>query len=649
MFKNLVKSAIYRMKAKAPEQIIGRLKGYSVVSFDVFDTLLKRDVANPQDVFMLMEMLLPEKCGIEIGGFAQRRQQAEKTARQVHPGREVTLEEIYACMPYEPAIREKLMDLEAKTEMEVSTPNLPMKELYSFCVEEKKDILFISDMYLPAEVIQNLLVKNGYEMGKLYVSSQTGMTKRNGSLFEYVRGQEGIRDGQWVHIGDTVASDYLVPKRMGIKAFLIERTPKINKYVDRRTYRKSPGYRKLNHFINIRLSRYENPYERIGYAVLGPLLYGFSRWLEREIPEDETVVFLARDGALLQRAFKLLSFRSTVYMHISRRAAYAAMLDKVPDVDAALASGIRAIKKYCTHKQFAISCGVSAEEAEALFDENGLSENDIVLNTDQEHKALSLIWPLVKRKTSGQHSLLNRYFEQLGITEKCALVDIGWKGTIQALLEKTSYSCRKRPIQWKGYYLGSMDKDLDSSYKEISRKSFLFDRDSHQRIYECFRNTIPFCEMFFLSTDGTTEMYAEASDGKTIPVLSKPENNKNEAINMIQAAGLQFVKDMHSSSVKLLINNEADSAAGNYLALAELPSLETLNLFRIFEFYDGYAYHLVSEHTLAYYLVHPKQFIHDFISSGSRTWFLKSIFKLPFPYIQGINLLRKIYKLSIRG
>ena len=51
---------------------------YRAVAFDVFDTLIRRDCAQPGDLFALME----EK-GLAAPGFAGQRAAAEKEARAI--------------------------------------------------------------------------------------------------------------------------------------------------------------------------------------------------------------------------------------------------------------------------------------------------------------------------------------------------------------------------------------------------------------------------------------------------------------------------------------------------------------------------------------------------------------------------------------
>ena len=64
---------VQRMKRK--------LEGYAAVSFDIFDTLLKRDVWRPSDVFELVEREYRRRCGRE-SQFAAARVAAQDQARE---------------------------------------------------------------------------------------------------------------------------------------------------------------------------------------------------------------------------------------------------------------------------------------------------------------------------------------------------------------------------------------------------------------------------------------------------------------------------------------------------------------------------------------------------------------------------------------
>lgn len=49
------------LRLKSVEKIIEQIKAYPIVSFDIFDTLLKRDVLNPTDVFKIVGNMHDDK------------------------------------------------------------------------------------------------------------------------------------------------------------------------------------------------------------------------------------------------------------------------------------------------------------------------------------------------------------------------------------------------------------------------------------------------------------------------------------------------------------------------------------------------------------------------------------------------------------
>ena len=62
------------------EKLIGKCKSYKIVSFDVFDTLLKRDVYSPVDVFSLVEIRY-DSANVIQSSFSIKRRIAEKKAK----------------------------------------------------------------------------------------------------------------------------------------------------------------------------------------------------------------------------------------------------------------------------------------------------------------------------------------------------------------------------------------------------------------------------------------------------------------------------------------------------------------------------------------------------------------------------------------
>ena len=124
------------------------------VAFDVFDTLLRRDVAAPADLFALME-----RTGRARPGFAAARRAAEAAARARHPGREVTLAEIYAC----PELAGADPAAECAAERAVLRPDPDLLAAARACKDRGLRVYVVSDMYLPAAEIGEILRRAGFD------------------------------------------------------------------------------------------------------------------------------------------------------------------------------------------------------------------------------------------------------------------------------------------------------------------------------------------------------------------------------------------------------------------------------------------------------------------------------------------------------
>ena len=141
---------------------------YPAVAFDVFDTLIKRDVAKPTDVFLLQ--------GTD---FARARVCAEQAARAQNTG-EITLPQIYA----QPGMEKFDPAEECAWENKVVVPYALVQEAVRLLRAQGKRVYYISDMYLPPEQIAAMLDRCGYPpFDGGFVSSAYGVQKRSGALF----------------------------------------------------------------------------------------------------------------------------------------------------------------------------------------------------------------------------------------------------------------------------------------------------------------------------------------------------------------------------------------------------------------------------------------------------------------------------------
>ena len=189
------------------------VRGAEVVSFDVFDTLIFREVKTPEEVFALAA---PDDLG-----FKAARIEAERYIRENTAAEDITIDEIYGrlALKYGNEKAEELKDKEIGKEMELAYANPEALRFFEYLKTKGKRIVITSDMYLPEKIVDQMLRKNGFEgYEKLYVSGDRGVAKRTGHLYDLLK--EELGTDSIVHIGDHARSDYYMAMRSGIKAFL---------------------------------------------------------------------------------------------------------------------------------------------------------------------------------------------------------------------------------------------------------------------------------------------------------------------------------------------------------------------------------------------------------------------------------------------
>lgn len=207
--KTIVKKWLHTLKIYNTRKYVGReicfnevkqlIDEYDIISFDIFDTLLKRPYDRPTDLFYDIEM--KER----IPGFAVNRINAEKEARDRYSECEdITLKQIYQEVQekYKP-----FMEKELKYELEKTEANDIVLPIFKYAVKRQKQIIIISDMYLHSSFLKKMLEINGIVgFSKLYVSSETMKTKTSGNMYAHVL--RNIQKGKKVlHIGDNLYSD----------------------------------------------------------------------------------------------------------------------------------------------------------------------------------------------------------------------------------------------------------------------------------------------------------------------------------------------------------------------------------------------------------------------------------------------------------
>ncbi len=634
--KNLLEKILYFFYAKEYKNLYKIVENYEYVSFDIFDTLIKRNVADPKDIFDIVEKIYNQNNS-HIDNFKENRIEAEKIARKKSSMEEVTLTEIYQKLDqYDSNQKRVLKNIEIQVEKDFCVRNTPVYEFYNYCIKKNKKIFLTSDMYLEKDVIESILDRSGYKnYNKLYLSSQEKLRKRTGHLFDKLLSENHINKDKLIHIGDSITGDFLIPRKKGINTILLSRKIKNNMFQSKNN--KSLDYNILSSFINNNTYNFST-FEHIGYEILGPMLYDFTSWLHQRVYEEkfDKIYFLARDAKIIMEVYKK-RYKEDIplhYLKVSRRSVLIATIGDVKNLNDILEK----YKSIIKHTSKVIDLiNILNLDTKKYLDKDYFDKLIIDLSEEEKEKIyLDINFDLIK-ESKKQSKYLKEYLKQEDLSGKIAIVDIGWNGTIQHLLDNIVNSETKL----YGYYFGVMKDKKYREYKSI-RNGYLFDINNQNDNQSVIALNIGVFEMLFLSTEGSTIKYD--LDNKKIRAISgKVEYSENnlKAVKQIQESALNFIENLdHAELKKYLQLTDKDTYFETFKNLTIYPTKKNIKIFKHIEFQNFNETKLINNKNLIYYLFHPKVFYIDFMNSYCKVMFMKNIFKIRLPYYK---ILKKLY------
>lgn len=267
---------------------------YKIYSFDIFDTLLLRPYADPQEVWCVLEEQE------DASGFAKARKTADaKTFKEaIARNGETTIEAAYELIPQYKHLMQKEMDLERQ----VLRANPEMLKMWKELGVQGKHRIIVSDMYLPSDFIQDVLRDNGFDgWDGFYLSRDYDCRKSSGKLFELMLQKEGVSPEEVLHIGDNLISDVKMPTSLGIH------TQHYKKVIDR-LYEVCPFTKHIDGRLSGALAigwhqfLLDHPnatyWHRLGFMMGGVLGYIYVKWIvetAKQLGKDR-LLFVARDG-----------------------------------------------------------------------------------------------------------------------------------------------------------------------------------------------------------------------------------------------------------------------------------------------------------------------------------------------------------------
>lgn len=556
------------------EQIFAQgLDSYQVVSFDIFDTLLVRNVDHPSNVFLFLK----DEPAFQKHAFAapipRLRMEAEQLARRAlyrsMGSGEVNLSEIYAVfcqqnhLPLEQVPH--LVAAEEKVELMLCRPNPFFERLYRRAKEAGKHVIIASDMYLGQEFLLRLLTEKGFAVDNqdLYLSSRLRCSKQGGDLFTVILKTLRVSPGEILHVGDHPISDYAKPKEMGIGVLL--HGHKASSDVVRSVYSEQSAPTQTCLRGMIRMARHttalrEDFWLWLGYRVFGPLTTGFCSWLREQFCKDgiEQAYFLLRDGELPYRVWQALygdgDGIQTRLLPSSRRAMVLPLLETAPQFT--LPNLICCIKPMPV-RDYLERLKIDTRELAAEFLAAGFTSPDEMVDGRVDAERLFALFqrPRVSKamlaRSRQEHRLIDRFFlqEEMICDKPMAIVDLGWNGTIQKAMHLL-LAQQVKPLRLKGYYLATQTGFARNEFPGIEHAAYLAQRGEPAQVDQIIRSCYVLFEIVYSSLTGSLTCFKQGAKGVE-GLFQTPDKSEEQAaiLAKIHEGALRYAREFKQEPI----------------------------------------------------------------------------------------------------
>lgn len=422
------------LSRKSPEIFANELSEFDIVSFDVFDTLIFRPFAVPTDLFYLLE------AKTECFNFCELRTHAEQISRAktTKPNFEVDIYDIYEELSKMCWLKKEDANIEIELEKEVCYANPYMKAVFDILKSRGQKMIVVSDMYLPKNIIQEILNKNGYDaFDNIYVSCEHGFNKASGKLFEVVKKDY---PGNIVHVGDSLEADVQGAARAKVSNCHYHQC---NAYGN--TFRPSSLISPVSSVYKGIVNNYlyngltaNSAREDFGFIYAGPVVSGFCEWLNDLCSDKkiDKILFLARDMDIFYRIYnKHYKLFDNEYVITSRFSLQEMIVKEYP-----AEFFHHTIKARCD-RGYTIEQALNEINLDFLADECNkfkLNKKDIITGAKigkLENMFNANNDRIAKHFADNEFAAMQYFKSKIGKSRRVCVVDLGWRGSILAYLK----------------------------------------------------------------------------------------------------------------------------------------------------------------------------------------------------------------------
>ncbi|HAQ57439.1 MAG TPA: hypothetical protein DCX06_11205 [Opitutae bacterium] len=529
-------------------------------SFDIFDTLLARDIGPPHNIFLILARqnphLIPEQYSEEA--FIHERIRAETDAIVSNNGTDPTFVEIHQHLKRRLSISDQASDELMQHELDLEAKHLQAIPSAKTRIAELRDqgaqIAFISDMYLPVTCIQEELKRHGiFQDGDLLlVSCEESASKHEGALYKKLialsaKSSLGIR-----HYGDNKRSDLLSALKNGIlPKFLTDGRFNAPEQILAESSSQTAGlsglFAGVSRFERNLAAEYTQKEQALALVVsntIAPVLCGFVLSVIHRALDDgcKRLYFLSRDGYILKHIATEMCQALNLsiecnYLHASRLCWELAAIDQINDD--AIRHIIQSHLK-CSISQVALRvnldavtfCKLTNDASISICDEDEpLSHNQITALRHQLQTNESLRSKILKQAAEARALTSDYLLQENVIGDDWAFVDVGWLGTQQRTYMSLGNG---KYTQSRGYYIGSLKNSND---KRSQKSGWMFEPNDIERL-DTKVELITIIESFCSAPHGSLMEYTRDSDSGMILPESRHANT-----DALDAFGMPFVRE----------------------------------------------------------------------------------------------------------
>ncbi|RHU44992.1 HAD family hydrolase [Clostridium sp. TF11-13AC] len=526
-------------------QILAVIDKKKTIFVDCFDTLLYR-ICSPEQVLERWFYMIAEKyeidyiCVKEIWKISKQIKDEpidELSFKKVAYNMYNRFEYIKSIMHTFEEFYNYILEIYIQIEVSVIRINQPIYTLLKDAKKRKKDICLVSDFYMPRAFFERIFMILGINdlVDKMFISSEVGYRKSSGLLFGEIMKNLNLNASEILMIGDNKISDYKRAREHGIDSYNIKKHDLKKE--------ETLNYKLWNLFEGLLR---EAPFANNAFSI-----FLFIRKLLKKVKEKniKDIYFFSREGEFLKKVFdtflkdtNLDKKISTHYMLVSRKSTFLPSLNENIKIEtfSTLKRSINSI----SIKDFILTLGMKLEDFSSNYKINTDSEIRNFFESKEFEMLINneLFAERYKVAVIREKKEFKDYLETIGIdanTKNIAIVDIGWKGTIQDNL----YNFFEGRLKIEGFYYGLEGESL---LNPNNRKYGLVYTDVpiKSRFFGIFSTNHRLLERILQASHGTANYYF---GGQCI--LGELDENENELFEQMKINKEHILQMIHILNV----------------------------------------------------------------------------------------------------